>query len=198
MEEAGIMDLEAARHELDELCTKVHIELLRELPQFEFSVQPPAGTTLWVSPYAWVLLWPCTSGDQAHLEQEASLGQAWFDDVLSHAERRASGRPIDGYLVVALPEAPSADASEFVRRIELSTEVCRKHLIWPGASEDAPPGSSQWLRIADVTVLGFPGEAVAPSHEMQWPELDDEAEGLWRELNSIGVPETIIRHGGEA
>lgn len=187
-------DLAGARGQLEELCAKVGLVSINDLPQSETPIRPPNGSTLWSSSYARVLLWPCGASDPASVEQAAAAGQAWFDEVLVQGERHTRGRPIDGYLVLALPQAPDAEAREEIRRIELSVQVCRKHLIWPSSADDADGDPVGWRRVADVTVLGLPDAAAAPGPELQWPGLDIEAEALWNELVSIGVAEAILRH----
>lgn len=195
MNEASAM-WTSAREQLNELCVKVGLHCVPDLPSPGIEISAPTGTTLWSSSYAFVLLWPCHGGDYVSVEQAAARGQAWFDEVLVRSEQRSLGGLIDGYLVLALPEAPSADARDEIRRLELSSQVCRKHLIWPSSPRDHYHDPSQWLRVADITVLGLP-EASAPSGtELQWPELDSEAQTLWAELSTIGVSETILRHEG--
>jgi len=187
-------DLAGAREQLDELCAKVGLERTNDLPRPETQVCPPEGATLWSSSYARVLLWPCGASDFASVEKAAVVGQAWFDEVLVQGERDTRGHPIDGYLVLALPQAPDANAREDIRCLELSVQVCRKHLIWPSSVSDVDYEHGRWKRVADVTVLGLPDAPPAPGPDLQWPVLDTEAETLWNELDSIGVAEAILRH----
>lgn len=196
MEGTDSPDIAVAREQIDELCAKVGFVRAEYLPQPEATNRAPEGAALWSSSYARVLLWPCGASDSVSVEQAAAVGQAWFDEVLIQGERATRGRPIDGYLVLALPQAPDAKAREDIRRIELSAQVCRKHLIWPSSATEVDHESSRWQRVDDVTVLGLPDAIAAPGPELQWPELDTEAETLWNELVSIGVSAAILRHEG--
>ncbi len=192
-----MVDFESARDALDVLCEKVQLQRTQSLPLLEINIVPPDNATLWLSSYASVLLWPCNATDLMSIQESASLGQTWFDEILSKAEQNTNGRPVDGYLVLALPESPASDAREGIRRLELSTQVCRKHIIWPAPPEEQTSSLHSWLRLADVTVLGLPGDVGPSSRELLWPELDAEANKLWNELGSLGVAEMVLRHGGE-
>jgi hypothetical protein len=194
-EHAARMDLASAYAALDPLSAKVGLVRVDTLPRDEATAPAPQGIALWSSTYARLLLWPCPSSDAATVEASARAGQRWFDEVLVEGERKSGGRPIDGYLVLALPEAPDKDAREDVRRLELSAQVCRKHLIWPSVPDDPDRESVPWQRVADVTVLGFPDTDVeaVPSGELYWPEIDTEALALWEELGAIGVSAAVSR-----
>ena len=189
------MDLASAYAALDPLSAKVGLVRVDTLPRDEATAPAPQGIALWSSTYARLLLWPCPSSDAATVEASARAGQRWFDEVLVEGERKSGGRPIDGYLVLALPEAPDEDAREDVPRLELSAQVCRKHLIWPSVPDDPDRKSVPWRRVADVTVLGFPDTDVeaVPSGELYWPEIDTEAMALWEELDAIGVSAAVLR-----
>ncbi|WP_397449917.1 hypothetical protein [Pseudomonas sp. NA-150] len=186
----------SAREQLNELCVKVGLDQTPELPSPGIMISAPAGTTLWSSSYALVLLWPCSGSDHISIERAAAQGQAWFDEVLVRNERLSPGSPIDGYLVLAIPEAPEAYAREEIRRLELSAQVCRKHMIWPSSPVDYNYEPGLWQRVADITVLGLPDSAAPSGNELQWPELDSEAQALWAELSTLGVNGTILRHEG--
>jgi hypothetical protein len=190
--------LEKARSEIDDLCGKVgfHIE---QLPKFKnLNIEPPPGTTLWVSDYAAVLLWPIDKTSAGPLQIAAEQGQSYFDELLVTKEGAANGRVVDGYLLLALPSAPTNDVQPTIRRLELSSQICRKHILWPKGPEElhqpAVP-TSMWARIADVTVLGLPDANTAGSADVYWPQLDKEAEKLWRELEN-GNPVVIAQQDG--
>ena len=186
-------NLASARDQLDALCVKVGLIRSQRIPTAEGQAPAPEGACLWASDYARLLFWPCRASDAASIERSARDGQAWFDEVLIQNEQNAHGRPIDGYLVLALPEAPGDEAREDVRRLELSAQVCRKHLIWPSQPSDRDHEPGRWRRVADVTVLGLPDTEEAPGAELHWPELDKDAQALWDRLAEQGVAPTVIQ-----
>ncbi len=184
----------SAQEQLNELCVKVGLHRTSDLPSPGIAISAPSGATLWSSPYALVLLWPCRGNDYVSVEQAAAQGQAWFDEVLVGKEQSSSGGLIDGYLVLALPQAPEEEAREKIRRLELSSQVCRKHMIWPSTPADYGHEPGLWQRVADITVLGLPEASALLSNELGWPALDSEAQALWTELATLGVSETILLH----
>jgi hypothetical protein len=190
-------DLNAAYAALDPLCAKVGLMRTRHFPNIAHAAIAPEGVALWASSYARLLLWPCPANTAVAVAAAASAGQRWFDEVLVSGERATAGRPLDGYLVLALPEPPEDEAREDVRRLELSAQVCRKHLIWPSNTEDADHETVQWRRVADVTVLGLPDAEIAPGTELQWPSIDAEAKALWEDIDAIGVSAVLLRDGGQ-
>lgn len=189
--------LASAYAALDPLCTKVGFARATQLPQIDGAAAAPDGIALWSSPYARLLLWPCPASDTATVETAAHAAQRWFDEVLIASERGAGGRPIDGYLVLALPLPPKEGAREDVRRLELSAQVCRKHLIWPSMPDDPDHAAVPWRRVADVTVVGLPEAEILPGAELQWPALDVEAKALWEELDAIGVSAVLLNDEAE-
>jgi hypothetical protein len=188
-------DLASAYAEIDPLCIKVGLTRAEPPRRLTDNVDTPEGTALWTSAYAQLLLWPCSASNMNAIENAASTAQCWFDEVLNASEGRAHKRTTDGYLVLALPSAPGEDAREEIRRLELSTQVCRKHLIWPSSPDDPDYAVARWQRVNDVTVLGLPDEDLVPESELRWPAIDTEAKELWEELNAIGVPAVLLRDG---
>ena len=195
MEGTKAPDFAAALDQIGELGKKVGLTRT-DLPTPEGVGSAPENTALWTSSYACVLFWPCEASDSVSVEHAAAAGQAWFDEVLIKGERKSHGRPIDGYLVLALPQAPDEVAREDVQRIELSTQVCRKHLIWP-SSINVESECSRWVRVDNVTVLGLPYAMAAPGTELHWPELDAAAQEIWAALDTAGVSEALQRYEGE-
>lgn len=191
--------LESALTEISDLCRKVGLEG-EPLPKLdELAVEPPAGATLWTSTYAAVLFWPVSAADIEILRMAADQGQQYFDELITVRERSAHGRVIDGYLILGLPLVPADDVQSVIRQLELSSQVCRKHVVWPKpiVVSDSTANPSKWTRIPDVTVIGLPDADQAGVAEVYWPPLDDEAGELWRELES-GNPVAIAQqHGGE-
>lgn len=183
--------LHLAVAQVDDLCAKVELKRA-ELPIVASEHAVPPGTTLWTSSYARLVLWPCGASDAVGVIAAAREGQGWFDEVLIRGEAHSRG-PIDGYLVLALPSAPAADASEDVRRLELSSQVCRKHLIWPAGEADTDETAGTWLRVADVTVVGVPDTMPSGGGELVWPKIDSEAQAVWDDLAALGLSATLIQ-----
>ncbi len=188
----GSAELASAYSALDPLCARVGFARAEQLPLIN-DLAAADGTALWLSSYARLLLWPCAASDAQTIETTAHTAQRWFDEVLTSGERGLGGRPIDGYLVLALPTPPADDVREDVRRLELSAQVCRKHLIWPSLSQDSDHADVPWRRIADITVVGLPDAGIKPGEELQWPKIDTEARALWEELDTIGVSAVLLK-----
>lgn len=183
-------DFGLAIDQIDELCTKVGLQKT-SLPIGVNGYDIPAMTTLWTSSYAQLVLWPCDANDASGVIAAARNGQDWFDEVLVSGEA-GSRFPIDGYLLLALPREPAAEANEDVRRLELSSQVCRKHLIWPAGEADSQEIAGTWLRVADVTVVGMPDTMPSSGDELVWPKIDSEAQAVWDDLVEIGLSATLI------
>lgn len=183
--------LDAAQAELDTLCGRVGLTRADILPIMEGAGPPPDGSALWTSSYAHLLLWPAMGEGDQFLAQGAADGEGWLDQWLLNTERRARGRTIDGYLVLALPSAPADEERDQVRRLELSAHVCRKHLIWPHVVLEDDGPAVTWCRLADITMLGLPEASAPPKAELEWPELDAEAAALWKDLVSLGQAATL-------
>lgn len=192
-EYVGGAELASAYAAIDPLCVKVGLTRVEQLPRIEGAVGAPDGIALWSSPYARLLLWPCSASDARTVQTTASAAQRWFDEELISGERGMGGRTIDGYLVMALPVPPEDDAREDIRRLELSAQVCRKHLIWPSLPADPDYTEIPWRRVADITVVGLPDAEIVPGEELQWPAIDAEAKALWEELDAIGVSAVLLK-----
>lgn len=192
-DQAGGAELASAYAAIDSLCVKVGLARAEQSPRIEGAAIAPDGIALWSSPYARLLFWPCPASDAQTVETTASAAQRWFDEVLIAGERGIGGRTIDGYLVLALPIPPEGDAREDIRRLELSAQVCRKHLIWPSLPDDPDRAEVSWRRVADITVVGLPDAEIVPGEELRWPEIDTQAKALWEELNAIGVSAVLLK-----
>lgn len=180
-------DLDVAREQLDTLCVAVGLVQAAKLPEIDQQDAPPPGATLWQSAYANVLLWPCHGNCLDDIIDAAERGQGWFDQVLSREEAQQTGRVVDGYLVLALSQRPPADTRDDIRRLELSSLICRKHLIWPSAAEDEDHVPGLWRRVADITVVGLPKVDVPATGALHWPDLDEVAQGQLDELQQLTV-----------
>lgn len=132
----------------------------------------PEGSAVWLGRYAIVVLWPTEAGK---LTGDATLAEAWFADFLDAEEVRRNARVVDGYLLLALHEKTDEGQASEVRSVELSTRICRKHVVWPEAD-------GQWLRFDGVTVLGLPPGVTSTSGEPEWPALAADARPLWTEI----------------
>jgi hypothetical protein len=183
-------DFSQAGKQLDLLCRKVGLEMAQALPTTKDAVQTPPFAALWSGDYAHVLLWPLSGISPASIEKSASEAEGWLDDLLSGYEGKSPGRTIDGYLVLALPQPPGDDAKEEIRRLELSTRICRKHVIWPTVGQNDEHPAEPWCRVADVTVLGLPEAVMAGTSELIWPQIDTEADAVWADLLQLGAPAT--------
>jgi hypothetical protein len=183
-------EIKVACVELESLCNKVGLQKTLPLPSVEHS-QSPEGTTLWSSGYASLLLWPSTASDAETINIEAARAQSWFDEVLTNRENNTSRNLIDGYLILALPSPPEDTAKEEVRRLEISAQVCRKHIIWQDNTSLNEETQKKWLRLADITVLGLPDVTNAVVEGLYWPNIDSEAQAVWDDLVTLGVTGTV-------
>lgn len=174
--------------EIGALCEKVGLKPT-PLSEIDAFATPP-GAALWSSDYACVLLWPVA--EQGGLALQDALGKAegYFDELL--VEREAGNRTIDGYLILALPFEPLDEMAELVSRAELSTQFCRKHLIWPNKNEE---GKTVWPRIAAITVLALPDTSDFGPSDVYWPQLGKEASKLWNELEGQNPIALAQQHG---
>jgi len=164
---------------LDVLCLKVNLRRMSVLPHVATVEDVPPEVALWTSKYAQLLLWPILSATSIGIRGQADRGQEWFDDVLAAAET-GRRRPVDGYLVLALTIPPIAEEANVIRELQRSTQVCRKHAIWPD-----PADNTGWHGLLDVTILGLPDE-VLPTSDADWPSLDSEANAVWRRVDDLG------------
>ena len=163
---------------LDPLCVSVGLP-------FDVDLDAPKGVALWSGSYAAVLLWPVIEDQLAANAVEA---EAWFADYLFGEERRRNARVVDGYLLLALSQPVSAALAGAVRSIELSTQICRKHAVWPDAD-------GEWRRLDAVTVLGLPKAVTSASGEPAWPTLDAEAAALWSNIQRSGAKRAAEAEG---
>ena len=186
-------NLDGAREQLDTLCVAVGLTQAARFPKIDQQDAPPPGATLWQSAYANVLLWPCQADCLGDIMGAAERGQSWFDQVLSGEEAQRRGRVVDGYLVLALSQRPPTDTRDDIRRLELSSLICRKHLIWPSAAEDQDHIPGLWRRVADVTVVGLPEVDVPATGALYWPDLDEDAKGQLDELQQLTLQGVLVK-----
>lgn len=181
---------------LARLCIPVALVRQLELPKLDGTVVPPEGAALWSSSYARLLLWPVDSNEQQRIALAADEGEGWLDAELDRAQQ-PPGVSVDGYLVLALPMAPAPEASEAIRKVELSARICRKHFVWPSSTEALAVGAEPWARVADITVLGLPAVTTAADGSLYWPEIGVAADNLWCDLQKSGAP-AVARADAEA
>ena len=179
-------DIAACADALDHLCSRVAMVRQTNFPRLANVAEPPDGMVLWSSAYAHLLLWPVASNVGKAIARATDEGEGWLDAMLSRADRPAK-IPLDGYLVLALPDAPEPESEEEVRKVELSARICRKHLVWPSLPEALADGAAPWARVADVTMLGLPDSITAAGDGPYWPEISSDAEALWQELQKMGA-----------
>jgi hypothetical protein len=189
-------DFEPCIQALESLCARVALVRDAQLPRVGAAASPPKGAALWSSSYARLLLWPATSNDAQAIALASDEGEGWLNEVLARAEQ-LQGIPLDGYLVLALPSAPAIEASEEIRKAELSVRICRKHLVWPSSVQALAAGAGPWSRVADITVLGLPDVDTAAGDSLHWPEIGASAEALWCELQEKGAA-TVAQVDSEA
>jgi hypothetical protein len=142
----------------------------------ELDIEAPDGVSLWSGSYAAVAFWPTS---ETQFTAQAGRAEAWFADYLFGEERRRNARVVDGYLLLALDRPVKDSLRDAVRTVELSTQICRKHAVWP--EEDGV-----WRRFDAVTVLGLPEGVTSASGEPAWPVLDAEANALWTRIQKSG------------
>lgn len=178
---------------LDELCRAVELFRAAVLPTIPLAPAPPDGVALWEGRYACVILWPVPETTADALRAATTRGQDWADAVLGETERKVPTRVIDGYLILALTSAPSEKLYNQIRDIELSTQVCRKHVVWPTLSvgtsasiADDIKGKGQWERLTSVTVLGLPADGAPSVPSGSWPHLPSAAAQLWNDVETMG------------
>lgn len=154
---------------LGPLCTAVGLSA-------ELDIATPGGVSLWSGSYAAVAFWPT---NEAQFTAHVGEAEAWFADYLYGQERRRNARVVDGYLLLAFDRQVTEALRGAVRTMELSTQICRKHAVWPEAG-------GVWRRLDAVTVLGLPSGVTSASGEPAWPVLDAEANALWNRIQRSG------------
>lgn len=147
------------------------------LKPYSDTLGTPAGTALWSGRYAAVLLWPTAQG---RLSEDANTAEAWFADFLSSEEALRGARVLDGYLLLGLSKKIDDAKAGLVRSIELSTQICRKQVMWPDEA-------GEWRRFDAVTVLGLPAGVTSAAGEPVWPTLAAEPSSLWTEIQRVGA-----------
>ncbi len=158
--------LEDLFRRVDELARPVRFKRI-PLPEPATEATPPAGGRLWHSPYALLFVCPV---EAEHLERDHRRASYWLDDLLS--EQEAAGRPMDGYLLLALECRPPEDQRHRARAIDQDPSFCRKHVLWPR--------SGDWQnRLERVTVLAL-AEIPSPAEPATIPELPARAEQAWK------------------
>jgi hypothetical protein len=179
----GLPDTQAAIAALDEACGRV---ALRRLNASELETPPPVAMSVWLGTYAAVVLCPVISDSAEGLRRAEAEAEAWIAELLDKYESAGHRRVIDGYLVLAVPNEPANSVADEVRRIELSSQVCRKHVIWPASSTDSEGDrGSGWRRLDAVTAIALPQGVTAATGPV-WPELTEKAGALWQKISEFG------------
>lgn len=142
-------------------------------------VTPPPETLTWSSSFALLALVQVQEMESTAFAAVVQVAHDWMARRLTENERRA--KFIDGYLLFALPEAPTDALRESVQKVKLDTAICRKHVLWPSTDNDWSEG------LWTVTVLGLPpvkgggpGAVTIP----KLPPLADHALKLYHDLES--------------
>ncbi len=141
-----------------------------------------AGGRIWAGRYAQIAL--CIVGDAAVGSLLSSLDgwQLKLDELLTKQEMENS-TVIDGYLILAIPESPGDELRGVIRRVEMDTSICRKHVIWP---EPGDTSEERWRRIFKVTALGLP-PSPGLTKGADFPVLDGLQKIIWDESGEMGV-----------
>ena len=162
---------------IDDLCSRVDLHRV-EGEKASVSRSKPAGDyALWTAEYAQVLLAQVERLDRTRLATVVGKWQDWFDDILGRAE--GGSGVVDGYMVIKLSAEP-LDELETVRQLELSTQVCRKHFIWPDVT-----AQFGWRGLMSISVLGLPDGN--PAEEMtSLPALAPDVQQLWSDIEELG------------
>jgi hypothetical protein len=136
------------------------------------------------------LLEECTT--EYSLMQVQEKMHAFIRGVLLALENQ-KGLIVDGYLLIALNQEPNAQIEEAVRKIELDTKVCRKHIIWPAGDE------SGLARLQFITILSLPEPLYGNSTNTTPFELSTEANALLSKYVELGSLDRLLDaiKGGE-
>ncbi len=141
-----------------------------------------ADGRIWGSHYAQIAL--CIVGDCA-VDSLLSAMEKWqlkLDELLMNQEMENS-TVIDGYLILAIPESPEDELRGVIRRVEMDTSVCRKHVVWP---EPGDTPEVKWRRIFKVTALGLP-PSPGLAKGADFPVLDGLQKRIWDEIGDMGA-----------
>lgn len=156
-------------------------------------VPPPPETFTWSSSFALLALVQIQDMEPAAFAAVVQTSYDWMERQITENERRA--KFIDGYLLFALPEAPTDALRESVQKVKLDTAICRKHVLWPSADNDW--SESLWT----VTALGLPaieggggGAATIP----KLPTIADRALQLYRRHKSYETAAAKLREEAHA
>lgn len=111
-------------------------ELLARDGHLRPAAESPEGATQLLADYARVLLVPVPRASAEELRQAWSRSQEWMAEVLEREAR--AGRPVDGYLLLELPEPGDAQLRRVAQEIELDPSICRKQVLRPSAAGWGP------------------------------------------------------------
>lgn len=133
-------------------------------------LEPPvSGLRAWVSPYAWLVLWPVPDMTADSLQTASKDAEACFDRALPPLSSMP-GQIIDAYVVLALDRPPETDTEiEAVRHVRLERQLCRRTVVWP---EDG-----DWRGLDSLPLLPLPS-GVQSSFELAWPPMSAGANAL--------------------
>lgn len=151
--------------ELETLANKVDL-VHSELSEM-VDAEVPYPTAFWRGAYAQCLAVELPDLDEATFSRAWREAQDCLDSCLQAQERDGLG-PVDGYLVLVLPGPPAEGIRKQVRRAELDTVACRKHVTWP---DQLGRDNSEWAGLLLTTVLGLP-DASGTREAATPPELE--------------------------
>ena len=128
---------------------------------------------------------PEESETESSLREVKEQMHAFIRKALLALENQ-KGLIVDGYLLIALHQAPLAEVKDTVRDIESDTKVCRKHVVWPvenGGNLD---------RLQFITILSLPEPLRGNSANTTSFELSAEANNLLTKYDELGSLERLL------
>ncbi len=140
-----------------------------------------AGGRIWGSSYAHIALCIVGDGTAGSLLAALDRWQLKLDELLMKQEMENS-TVIDGYLILAIPESPGDELRGVIRRVEMDTSICRKHVVWPEPGETS---EERWRRVFKVTALGLP-PSPGLAKGADFPVLDGLQKTIWDRIGEMG------------
>jgi len=130
----------------------------------------PKGSALLVSNYSVLIVVFVEERTSEALLSIKESAESVIDEILILMENK--GMLLDGYLLIAINTEPDDLMLNAIRKVELSSSVCRKHVIWPKGK-----GEGKWdNRLRYVTVLGLPSTVESIKLDFEETVLPEKAQ----------------------